>query len=1288
MNVFSVFGQIGLDDREYNKALTRAEGRLDKFGQKLQSFGRSWSLFVTTPITAAGGAILAVAGNFEQSMNKVAAISKATGRDLEMLERQARELGETTVYSASQAADAMTFLAMAGYDANTIYKAMPDTLQLAASAQLDLATAADIVTNVMSGFGIEADDLGGAVDVLAKAFTSSNTDLQQLGDAFRYAGPVAKGAGMSFEETAAALGLMGNAGIQSTMAGTSLRGALTRLLNPTRQVQDVINRLGLDVHNADGSLRSMTEIVEQLEVSGANTGDMMVLFGQRAGPAMAALVEQGSDALATLTGELEDSAGTAAEIAEKQMEGFKGAMVELRSALEGLAIAIAQSGLLEWAENMADRLTNLVRRVASMDEATLRLGVTIAGIAAATGPIAIFIGSLIRLSAAFLPFLGPVGILATAAALIYTVVNRLGEFEEANTATGRALDKTREEAEKLRDKFVQTAAQTEKVTEAVDDLTEATDENGLQKAVKDLAGTLDDEGAQALLNFAEATAYPLVAQGELQDAIDVTLAKFLELSAQAAQTDLDAARAIRSQQERQRQLIQAGIDELEELMVLAMRYGDVEAYERHGRDWARDHQELRKLNDEIERQDDLITSLGQRHWAYSNALEGLESGTHSASEALEKLHENFELVGQQSPLKTLAESAGEAKETTEGLSDAAGDAGDALGDLGDDAEEAVGIIAALEQDIRDLQEELRKSSSEAEIARLNQLIEQKREELEYYQGLLPEKVIPVPAASTYLGPAISIVPAVSGGPAVTRWQARETRERKRQARMTNQATWGDPAWRAAIYDSPTRSPLLQTPVDVPIPGVSSNLPEARAIPMPGTSASAGAPVALEMPAASGGPNWAALHAKDLETLTEAEKRYLDLIGEGPTAIDQYIETLEGLQERYPRLSGDLQDLIDGLTEYQDEQNAAEEADRKRGQTLDTINDITSVALSLNSALGLGLEDVINGVAGLATAIVSGNPFEIIAASIDLASALLGDFSNGMKEVEAQAKQAAQSSRYLGEQLVNALAQDHTSRVSRGGLLGVLGFTKAELNTEAFQAALAIAEGLANGIASGMQRGVDAWINEDDDWKARLEEGLREAIFDAIYQAFVESAIAAAGVQDFILEFTRIYNKQGAAAAQAYAEEEYPDLVEDITDMTDTFLSGIPNSLRPEPRNQNDGPDGTERRNFTGGSRISEITGPTRDLLLDTLSPLANLDSLTGIGNRIYDLLDARLPRFTGDLQFTAPATGMGAVTFERGAFQITIEGASDPDEMARELAPRVERIFGGLFTNRARGRGQ
>lgn len=377
------------------KQVEKFSKRFKKVGANVSRTGQDMSMRMSAPIVAFGGFALKAAGDFEQGMNRVQAVSGATGGQLDQLREQAKEMGRTTQFSASQAADAMGFLAMAGFKTDEIMSALPGTLQLAASAQMDLGRAADIVSNVLSGYGMEVEELARVNDVLVKAFTSANTDLEQLGEAMKYAGPVASAAGVQFEEAAAALGLMGNAGIQASMAGTSLRGAISRILNPTSKMSGAMKKAGLNFKDAQGRLLPLADIIEQLEPHAENAGLFMELFGQRAGPAMAALVSQGSESLRGLTGELENAGGTAEEVAAAQMKGFNGAMRELKSAFEGLQLAIADSGLLETMTNLMKRLAEWTRNLAESNPQMLKWATIIAAVAAALGPLVWAIGATI-----------------------------------------------------------------------------------------------------------------------------------------------------------------------------------------------------------------------------------------------------------------------------------------------------------------------------------------------------------------------------------------------------------------------------------------------------------------------------------------------------------------------------------------------------------------------------------------------------------------------------------------------------------------------------------------------------------------------------------------------------------------------------------------------------------------------------------------------------------------------------------------------------------------------------
>ncbi|MFD4343401.1 phage tail tape measure protein [Streptomyces coelicoflavus] len=347
-----------------SRTFGRVGGAATRLGKQGAGVGAAMAAGLAVGTVAVGGigfAALSASGQFEKSMNQVRAVSGATGKDFQDLRNQAKELGATTKFTASEAADGMGFLAMAGFKAHDILNAMPGVLSLASAGNLDLARSADIASNILTGYGFKTAQTTRVVDVMAKTFTSTNTNMEQLGEAFKYAGPVAHAAGVKFEETAAAIGLMGNAGIQASMAGTALRGAVTRLLSPTAKVAKILKKLGVDATDSSGKLRPLNEIIRQLEKSGATTGEMMTIFGQRAGPALLALVDQGSGSLVKLTKELEHSGGTADRIAKIQMEGLKGQLVSLKSAWEGLMIEIGDLGVLDLATGAVEGLTTSTR---------------------------------------------------------------------------------------------------------------------------------------------------------------------------------------------------------------------------------------------------------------------------------------------------------------------------------------------------------------------------------------------------------------------------------------------------------------------------------------------------------------------------------------------------------------------------------------------------------------------------------------------------------------------------------------------------------------------------------------------------------------------------------------------------------------------------------------------------------------------------------------------------------------------------------------------------------------
>lgn len=460
---------LGLDTAAFNKGLTEAQRKLNaagadfqRAGERMKNVGRSLTIGITLPVLAFGASAIRAAGDFETAMNRTGAVSGATAEELAKLRDVAKEMGRTTQFSASEAASALGFLAMAGFDAQQAMDALPGTLQIAAAAQMDLAEAADLVSNVLTGYGMEVEDLARVNDVLAKTFTSSNTDLQMLGQSMKFVGPVASAAGVAFTETAAAIGLMGNAGIQGEMAGTALRGAISKILAPSKKAAGIMEELGLKFTDAEGRLIPLVDIVRQLEPHAEDAGLFMEIFGQRAGPAMAGLVSQGADALADLDTELQNSGGTAERVANAQMAGFNGAMKRLKSAFEGLQIAVAESGLLDFIGNMVSGLADLMTRMAEFSPTALRVGTVIAAIAAAVGPLLVVAGSLASAWGALLPVFGGIaaamgttGLVATLGALAAAAA----PFVAAGVAIGVAWfalkDKLIPVLNQLRERFME-----------------------------------------------------------------------------------------------------------------------------------------------------------------------------------------------------------------------------------------------------------------------------------------------------------------------------------------------------------------------------------------------------------------------------------------------------------------------------------------------------------------------------------------------------------------------------------------------------------------------------------------------------------------------------------------------------------------------------------------------------------------------------------------------------------------------------------------------------------------
>lgn len=296
-------------------------------------------------LAVASGFALKVGMDFEAGMSQVAAISGATGKDLEALTAKAKELGSTTKFTATQAAEAMSNLASAGFETNEIIGASSGMISLAAASGEDLATSADIAASTLRGFGLEADKAGHVADVLAENANKTNAAVADTGEAMKYVAPIAHSLGISFEESAAAIGILANAGIKGGQAGTVLRGALTRLVNPTKEMTEVQEKLGITFFDSEGKMKSLSEIISTLRDATSGLTDqqknqaLATLFGQEALSGMLALIDAGPEQLQTLTSSYEQCDGAAQKMADTMNDNLKGKVTILQSALEGLGIS-------------------------------------------------------------------------------------------------------------------------------------------------------------------------------------------------------------------------------------------------------------------------------------------------------------------------------------------------------------------------------------------------------------------------------------------------------------------------------------------------------------------------------------------------------------------------------------------------------------------------------------------------------------------------------------------------------------------------------------------------------------------------------------------------------------------------------------------------------------------------------------------------------------------------------------------------------------------------------------
>ncbi|MBW3470550.1 MULTISPECIES: phage tail tape measure protein [Proteus] len=347
---------------------------------------------------------------FNVGMSKVQALTRLdkNSDEFKMLREQARELGATTAFTANQVAQGQAFYAMAGFKPEQIKNAMPGTLAMSLAGDLDLGTTADIGSNILTGFKLDSDQMGRVSDVLVGAFTRSNTSLTMLGDTMKYVAPVASGLGVDLETAAAATGKLGDAGIQGSMAGTSLRAILGRLAEPPKMAAKALEELGIKTRDAKGNLRDFPELLAELDKKTANMGNAQRagffkhIAGEEAFSALSVLAEQaGKGELQNLVADLKKAKGEAQKVAGTMTDNLSGDMKNLQSAWEDLGIQIFD-GIDSPLRQISQSITRVISKVGvwmkenpELAKTLTMVGLAIAGIITTLGVLSLSIAAML-----------------------------------------------------------------------------------------------------------------------------------------------------------------------------------------------------------------------------------------------------------------------------------------------------------------------------------------------------------------------------------------------------------------------------------------------------------------------------------------------------------------------------------------------------------------------------------------------------------------------------------------------------------------------------------------------------------------------------------------------------------------------------------------------------------------------------------------------------------------------------------------------------------------------------
>ena len=365
MEIFKLFGKIAVDNSEANRAIDETVGNVGnaepRMSKALKKIGAAVvAAFAVDKIKDFGKACISAGMDFDSQMSTVAAISGATGEEFEILRAKAQEMGATTAFSATESAQAMEYMAMAGWKTTDITNGLAGVMNLAAASGEDLATTSDIVTDAMTAFGMSADQSTYFADVLAQTATNANTNVGMMGETFKYVAPLAGAMGYNIEDMSAAIGLMANAGIKGSQSGTSLRNIITNLASPTDTVAGAMDDLGISLTDSDGKTKSFGETLSDLRISFADLDEVQktqyasAIAGKEGMSGLLALINSSDEDFDKLTDSIKNCTGASEKMAEIRLDNLEGDVTLFKSALEGAQIAIS--------DKLTPVLRNLVKK--------------------------------------------------------------------------------------------------------------------------------------------------------------------------------------------------------------------------------------------------------------------------------------------------------------------------------------------------------------------------------------------------------------------------------------------------------------------------------------------------------------------------------------------------------------------------------------------------------------------------------------------------------------------------------------------------------------------------------------------------------------------------------------------------------------------------------------------------------------------------------------------------------------------------------------------------------------